>query len=69
MSLLPSFHSEIEKGTKSVHWNLVDFKKKKKVEHRKEQLWQQSMLDAGSFINFIKSENQAGEVVENFALL
>ena len=43
--------------------------KKKKVEHKKKELRQQSMLDAGIFTNFVKSENQAGEVVENSTLL
>ena len=35
----------------------------------KKELQQQSMLDAGIFTNFVKSENQAGEVVENSTLL
>ena len=43
--------------------------KEKKVEHKKKELWQQSTLDAGIFTNFVKSGNQAGEVVENSTLM
>ena len=53
-----SFHSEREKGTKSENWNLVDYKKKKKVEHKKKELWQQSTLDAGIFTNFLNQETR-----------
>ena len=60
-----SFHSEREKGANIGTWLI----KEKKVEHKKKELWQQSTLDAGIFTNFVKSGNQAGEVVENSTLM
>ena len=52
-----SFHSEREKGTKSDIGNWL-IKKKKKVEHKKKELWQQSTLDAGIFTNFLNQKTR-----------
>ena len=64
--LASSFHPERERGIKSAHWILVD-KEKWNIERKSFPI--QSTLDADIFINFIKSENQAGEVVENSTLV